>query len=75
MVMVFGEITTKAKVDYEKVVRQTCKEIGFDGPEKGLDYKTCKVMVQLDETVTNDKIAADIHEHVIKPVVPAKYLD
>ena len=49
MVMVFGEITTKAKVDYEKVVRQTCKEIGFDGPEKGLDYKTCKVMVQLEE--------------------------
>jgi len=176
MVMVFGEITTKAKVDYEKVVRQACKEIGFDAPEKGLDYKTCKVMVQLeeqspdigqgvhgmgtkaleeigagdqghmfgyatdetpelmplthvlatqlgykltevrkngvcpwlrpdgktqvtveykneggamvpirvhtillstqhDETVTNDKIAADIHEHVIKPVVPAKYLD
>merc|ERR1719478_1345843 len=176
MVMVFGEITTKAKVDYEKVVRQTCKEIGFDGPEVGLDYKTCKVLVHLeeqspdigqgvhgmgtkaleeigagdqghmfgyatdetpelmplthvlatqlgykltevrkngvcpwvrpdgktqvtveykneggamvpvrvhtilistqhDETVTNDKIAADIHEHVIKPVVPAKYLD
>merc|ERR1719199_1873720 len=49
MVMVFGEITTKAKVDYEKVVRQACKEIGFDAPEKGLDYKTCKVMVQLEE--------------------------
>merc|ERR1719390_338327 len=176
MVMVFGEITTKAKVDYEKVVRQACKEIGFDAPEKGLDYKTCKVMVQLeeqspdigqgvhgmgtkaleeigagdqghmfgyatdetpelmplthvlatklgyeltkvrkngtcpwlrpdgktqvtveydkkggfltpkrvhtilistqhDETVTNEKIAADLMEHVIKPVVPAKYLD
>merc|ERR1719253_1431609 len=49
MVMVFGEITTKAKVDYEKVVRQACKEIGFDALEKGLDYKTCKVMVQLEE--------------------------
>merc|ERR1719329_869771 len=49
MVMVFGEITTKAKVDYEKVVRQACKEIGFDAPEKGLDYKTCKVLVHLHE--------------------------
>ena len=29
MVMVFGEITTKAKVDYEAVVRKTCEEIGF----------------------------------------------
>lgn len=29
MVMVFGEITTKAKVDYEAIVRKTCEEIGF----------------------------------------------
>lgn len=49
MVMVFGEITTKAKVDYEAVVRQTCKEIGFDAPEKGLDCKACKVLVNIEE--------------------------
>merc|ERR1719261_2283216 len=49
MVMVFGEITTKAKVDYEKVVRQACKEIGFDAPEKGLDGKNCKVLVHIEE--------------------------
>merc|ERR1719384_1657619 len=36
---------------------------------------TILLSTQHDETVTNDKIAADIHEHVIKPVVPAKYLD
>jgi len=176
MVMVFGEITTKAKVNYEEVVRQACLDIGFDAPEKGLDGKTCKVLVHLeeqspdigqgvhgmgtkkpeeigagdqghmfgyatdetpelmplthvlatnigykltevrkngtcpwvrpdgktqvtveykneggamvpqrvhtllistqhDETVTNEQIAKDLHEHVIKPVVPAKYLD
>merc|ERR1711998_14191 len=39
-VMVFGEITSSAKVDVEKVVRDAVKEIGFDAPEKGLDYKT-----------------------------------
>jgi hypothetical protein len=33
MVMVFGEITTKAKVDYEAIVRKTCEEIGFTSEE------------------------------------------
>ena len=42
-VMVFGEITTNAEVDYEAVVREAIKDIGFDAPEKGLDYKTCEV--------------------------------
>ncbi|CAH1427116.1 unnamed protein product [Lactuca virosa] len=37
MVMVFGEITTKANVDYEKIVHTTCREIGFTSPEVGLD--------------------------------------
>jgi S-adenosylmethionine synthetase len=41
-VMIFGEITTNSVFDYEATVRQTIKEIGFDAPEKGLDYKTCK---------------------------------
>merc|ERR1711881_452159 len=46
-VMVFGEITTKAKVDYEAIVRDTVKEIGFDAPEKGIDYKTMEVFNRL----------------------------
>jgi S-adenosylmethionine synthetase len=43
MVMVFGEITTNAKVDYEAIVRQTCRNIGFTSEDVGLDADTCKV--------------------------------
>merc|ERR1712078_858837 len=39
-VMVFGEITTKAEVDFEAIVRDTVKEIGFDHKDKGIDYKS-----------------------------------
>ncbi|KAG1681508.1 hypothetical protein FOA52_014014 [Chlamydomonas sp. UWO 241] len=49
MVMVFGEITTKAKVDYEAIVRATCKEIGFISDDVGLDGDKCKVLMHLEE--------------------------
>merc|ERR1711865_562744 len=46
-VMIFGEITTKAVVDYEQIVRDTVQGIGFDAVEKGLDYRTCEVINKL----------------------------
>uniref|UniRef100_A0A7S0YBR9 S-adenosylmethionine synthase n=1 Tax=Polytomella parva TaxID=51329 RepID=A0A7S0YBR9_9CHLO len=49
MVMVFGEITTTAKVDYEAIVRKTCKEIGFTSEDVGLDGDKCKVLVFIEE--------------------------
>ena len=45
LVIVGGEITTKANVDYERIAREVIKEIGYDDPKKGLDYKTCEVKV------------------------------
>ena len=45
--MVFGEITTKAKVDYEAVVRKVCNDVGFTSEAAGLDGNNCRVLVEL----------------------------
>ena len=46
LVVLGGEITTTAKVDYEKIVRDTLKFIGYDNIDYGIDYKTCEVLIK-----------------------------
>ena len=47
--LVTGEITTKAHLDYQKIVRDTIREIGYDSSAKGFDANTCAVFVAVDQ--------------------------
>ncbi len=58
-VLVMGEITTNANVDYEKIVRDTVKEIGYDNDECGFNADNIEVIVRLDKQSADIAMGVD----------------
>ncbi|MBG82904.1 MAG: methionine adenosyltransferase [SAR202 cluster bacterium] len=60
LVLVFGEITTKANVDIRSIVRETIRKIGYNDPAYGFDCDGCSVLIALDEQSSD--ISAGVSE-------------
>ena len=50
-ITIAGQITSKANLDIEKIVRDTIKEIGFDNRETDIDYRTCDIDINITNKV------------------------
>ena len=59
LVLVMGEITTKAQIDIQTIVRETIREIGYDRAKYGFDCDTCGVIVALDKQSTDIAMGVD----------------
>ncbi len=59
-VLIAGEITTAATIDYEAIARETIREIGYDDPAMGFDYKSCEVKVTIAQQSSD--IAMGVNE-------------
>ena len=59
-ITVMGEITTKAKVDYESIIRKTISDIGYNTPDIGFDAATCSVTVDIHEQSPDIAMGVDL---------------
>ncbi len=65
LVVVGGEISTTAQINYQDVVRNKIKEIGYTNADFGLDYKSCAVMITLDKQSPDISQGVDYEDGVI----------
>ncbi len=60
MIVLSGEITTSANIDYQQIARDAVKDIGYNSSEMGFDYNSCAVLVAMDKQSVD--IAAGVNE-------------
>jgi len=60
MIVLSGEITTSAVIDYQQIAREAVKDIGYNSSEMGFDYNSCAVLVAMDKQSVD--IAAGVNE-------------
>jgi S-adenosylmethionine synthetase len=60
MILLAGEITTKADLNFENIVRNRIKDIGYDDEKKGINYKTCDIIIKV--TKQSPEIGQAVHE-------------
>lgn len=58
-IYITGEITSNAKVDIEAVARETIKEVGYDNSETDMDYRTCKIIVNMSKQSSDIALGVD----------------
>jgi S-adenosylmethionine synthetase len=66
LVLIAGEVTTNARVDYAQIARAAIKKIGYDDSRKGFDYHTCSVMVTLDRQSPDIAQGVNVGEGLFK---------
>ncbi len=58
-ILVTGEITSSADIDIERIVRETIRRVGFDNAETDIDYKTCKVLLNISKQSADIAMGVD----------------
>ena len=60
LIIIAGQITSNSKVNYEEIVRNVLKEIGYDNDKTDIDYRTCKIVTNITKQSQDIGIGVDI---------------
>lgn len=60
LIVIAGQITTNAVIDFEQIARDVLREVGYDDATIGMDYRTCKVVVNVDKQSSDIALGVDI---------------